>query len=155
LPPLKLTSIFVFIENSSFWKGSKSNPARKIIFLLNFWSFWWTSWSRVAKILVVFTWNWMSFLQLFSKIFLKHVISFMNRKSSCGCATHFFILFLVCNLESENWKKKLSKAKLHLNYIFWLSNHKINETRFLLKMKFLRTKKNVQKSNWRPDAISV
>jgi hypothetical protein len=33
-------------------------------------------------------WNWKSFLQLFSKFILKHVISFMNRKSFCGYATH-------------------------------------------------------------------
>jgi hypothetical protein len=34
-----------------------------------------------------FIWNWKYFLQLFSKLLLKHVVSFMNRKSSCGYAT--------------------------------------------------------------------
>jgi hypothetical protein len=40
----------------------------------------------------VFIWNWKSFLQLFSKLNLKNVVvvSFMNRKYSCGFATHFF-----------------------------------------------------------------
>jgi hypothetical protein len=45
--------------------------------------------SRVKKILllsVVFIWNWKSFFQLFSKLILKYVIHFMNRKS-----LHFFI----------------------------------------------------------------
>jgi hypothetical protein len=37
-------------------------------------------------------WNWKSFLQLFSKLILKLAISFMNRKSSCGYATHFFYM---------------------------------------------------------------
>jgi hypothetical protein len=35
------------------------------------------------------------FLQLFSKLILKLVLSFMNRKSSCGYATHFFIILLI------------------------------------------------------------
>jgi hypothetical protein len=56
--------------------------------------------SRVKKILylvkifflsVGFIWNWKSFFQLFSKFILKLVISFMNRKSSCRYATHFFL----------------------------------------------------------------
>jgi hypothetical protein len=53
--------------------------------------------SHVKKILylvlknLLSVWNWKSFLQLFSKLILKLVISFMNRKSSCGYATHFFI----------------------------------------------------------------
>jgi hypothetical protein len=38
----------------------------------------------VKKISVVFIWNWKYFLQFFSKIILKHIISFMNRKYSCG-----------------------------------------------------------------------
>jgi hypothetical protein len=42
----------------------------------------------VKKLLSV--WNWKSFLQLYSKLILKLVMSFMNRKSSCGYATHFF-----------------------------------------------------------------
>jgi hypothetical protein len=52
--------------------------------------------SHVKKILFsvqkfISVWNWKSFLQLFSKLILKLVISFMNRKSSCGYPTHFFI----------------------------------------------------------------
>jgi hypothetical protein len=35
-------------------------------------------------------WNWRSFLQFFSNFIPKHVLSFMNRKSSCGYTTHFF-----------------------------------------------------------------
>jgi hypothetical protein len=63
--------------------------------------------SRLKKILylvlkkllsVVFIWNWKSFLQLFSKLILKLVISFMNRKSSCGYATHFFSCCTFCLL---------------------------------------------------------
>jgi hypothetical protein len=46
--------------------------------------------SRKKKNSVVFIWNWKSFLQLFSKLILSFVISFMNRKSSCEYATHFF-----------------------------------------------------------------
>jgi hypothetical protein len=48
--------------------------------------------SHVKKILylvykkLLSVWNWKSFLQTYSKL----VISFMNRKSSCGYATHFF-----------------------------------------------------------------
>jgi hypothetical protein len=47
--------------------------------------------SRVKNFLsVVFIRYWKSFLQLCNKLILKLVLSFMNRKSSCGYATHFF-----------------------------------------------------------------
>jgi hypothetical protein len=32
------------------------------------------------------------FLNYSANLYLKHVISFMNRKSSCGYATHFYFL---------------------------------------------------------------
>jgi hypothetical protein len=35
------------------------------------------------------------FFTLIQQIILKLVISFMNRKSSCGYATHFFIRVLI------------------------------------------------------------
>jgi hypothetical protein len=34
------------------------------------------------------------FVQLFSKLILKLVIRLMNRKSSCGYATHFFVIVI-------------------------------------------------------------
>jgi hypothetical protein len=54
---------------------------------------------RVKKILYLVSknllsvWNWKFFLQSFSKLILKLVIRFMNRKSSYGYATHFYQYF--------------------------------------------------------------
>jgi hypothetical protein len=59
--------------------------------------------SSKKKLLSV--WNWNSFLQLFSKLILKRVISFMNRKSSCGYATHFFNNGNLSFGENFNFKK--------------------------------------------------
>jgi hypothetical protein len=37
----------------------------------------------------------------YSKLILKLVISFMNRKSSCGYATHFFVIKMIQFFEFE------------------------------------------------------
>jgi hypothetical protein len=51
----------------------------------------WNSNKNETKILSgLFISKWKSFLKLFSKLNLKHNISLLNRKSSCGYATHFF-----------------------------------------------------------------
>jgi hypothetical protein len=63
-------------------------------------------------LLVVFIWNWKSFLQLFSKLILKHVIRFMNKKSSCGYATHFFFILLKYTIINFDCKTKFKKKSV-------------------------------------------
>jgi hypothetical protein len=111
------------------------------------------SFSLKKKLLGVFIWNWKSFLQLFSKPNLKHVISFMNRKSSCGYVTHLLWLEHIrskcqntVELNRSNWKSVLLRTpsdpsikKYFQTYFFQenkigkRSNHVVNETLLNLK----------------------
>jgi hypothetical protein len=61
-----------------------------------------------------FLWNWKSFLQLFSKLNRKHVISFMNLKSFCGDTTYFYSLFWK-KLDIHTSKNKKPMSNVHSN----------------------------------------